>query len=52
VVGVNFQDKDQPAKRFLTQFGHSAGFRIMPSGLSAAMFFRRERPDRPLIDPA
>ena len=23
VVGVNFQDKDEPAKRFLTQFGHT-----------------------------
>ena len=23
VVGVNYQDKDEPAKRFLTQFGHT-----------------------------
>jgi cytochrome c biogenesis protein CcmG/thiol:disulfide interchange protein DsbE len=23
VVGVNFQDKEEPAKRFLTQFGHT-----------------------------
>jgi cytochrome c biogenesis protein CcmG/thiol:disulfide interchange protein DsbE len=23
VVGINFQDKDEPAKRFLTQFGHT-----------------------------
>jgi cytochrome c biogenesis protein CcmG, thiol:disulfide interchange protein DsbE len=23
VVGVNFQDKDEPARRFLTQFGHT-----------------------------
>jgi cytochrome c biogenesis protein CcmG/thiol:disulfide interchange protein DsbE len=23
VVGVNFQDKDEPAKRFLTRFGHT-----------------------------
>ena len=23
MVGINYQDKDQPAKRFLTQFGHT-----------------------------
>jgi len=23
VVGINYQDKDEPAKRFLTQFGHT-----------------------------
>jgi cytochrome c biogenesis protein CcmG/thiol:disulfide interchange protein DsbE len=23
MVGVNYQDKEEPAKRFLTQFGHT-----------------------------
>jgi len=32
VVGVNFQDKDEPAKRFLTQFGHTFPNAPDPSG--------------------
>jgi cytochrome c biogenesis protein CcmG, thiol:disulfide interchange protein DsbE len=32
VVGVNFQDKDEPAKRFLTQFGHTFPNARDPSG--------------------
>jgi cytochrome c biogenesis protein CcmG/thiol:disulfide interchange protein DsbE len=32
VVGVNYQDKDEPAKRFLTQFGHTFPNAPDPSG--------------------
>jgi cytochrome c biogenesis protein CcmG/thiol:disulfide interchange protein DsbE len=32
LVGVNFQDKDEPARRFLTQFGHTFPNAPDPSG--------------------
>jgi cytochrome c biogenesis protein CcmG/thiol:disulfide interchange protein DsbE len=50
MVGVNFQDKDEPAKRFLTQFGHTFPNAPDPAGRVAVDYGVYGVPETYFID--